>query len=93
MELTRQSNDVDGSCGYIMSGLGNECGNFTIQIFESHYHWLPWGTFVETEPSARLYDTFGGYEIEDAQRLSPEERARRNRIYDNFLCKLQSDLS
>lgn len=82
---TRQSNDVDGSIGYVMPGLGNECGNFTTQIFESQYHWLPWGTFVEVEPSSRMYDIFGGYEIEDAQRLSPEERAQRNMIYDNFL--------
>ncbi len=81
---TRQANDVDGSIGYIMPGLGHECGNFTTQTFMSQYHWLPWATFVETEPSARLYDTFGGYEIADAQRLSPEERARRNRVYDGY---------
>jgi hypothetical protein len=82
---TRQSNDVDGSFGYAMPGIGNECSNFTTQILETQYHWLPWATFVETEPSSRLYDTFGCYEIEDAQKLSPEERSRRNRIYDNYL--------
>lgn len=81
---TRQSNDVDGSAGYIMPGLGHESGNFTFQVLQSHYHWLPWCTYVEVDPSSRLYDTFGGYEIADAQRLSPEERARRNRIYDSF---------
>ncbi|MDF2960694.1 MAG: hypothetical protein K0S39_2429 [Paenibacillus sp.] len=81
---TRQSNDVDGSIGYIMPGLGHEAGNFTSQVLQSHYHWLPWCTFVEIDPSSRLYDTFGGYEIADAQRLSPEERATRNRIYDTF---------
>jgi hypothetical protein len=81
---TRQSNDVDGSIGYIMPGLGHEGANFTSQTLQSQYHWLPWCTFVEVEPSARLYDTFGSYEIADAQRLSPEERIKRNRIYDTF---------
>jgi hypothetical protein len=73
---TRQSNDADGSVGYIMPGLGHESGYFANQT--------PWCTFVEVDPSSRLYDTFGGYEIEDAQRLSPEERARRNCIYDVY---------
>jgi hypothetical protein len=82
---TRQSNDVDGSIGYIMPGLGHESGNFSDQILQSHYHWLPWCTFVEADPSSRLFDTFGVYEIADAQRLSPEERAARNHIYDTFI--------
>lgn len=82
---TRQSNDVDGSIGYSMPGLGHESGNFTGQMLESHYHWLPWCTFVEVDPSSRLYDTFGGYEISDAQNLTPEDRAKRNRIYDNYI--------
>jgi hypothetical protein len=81
---TRQSSDVDGSIGYIMPGLGHESGNFISQTLQSHYHWLPWCTYVEVDPSSRLYDTFGGYEIADAQRLSPEERTARNRIYDTF---------
>lgn len=78
---TRQSNDVDGSIGYAMPGLGHESGNFTDQMLRSHYHWLPWCTYVQVDPSARLYDMFGGYEIADAQRLDPAERAERNRIY------------
>jgi len=81
---TRQSTDVDGSIGYILPGLGHESGNFTSQTLESHYHWLPWCTYVEVDPASRLYDTFGGYEIADAERLSPEERAARNRIYDSY---------
>ena len=81
---TRQSNDVDGSIGYVMRGLGHESGNFTGQILQSHYHWLPWCTFVEVEPTSRLYDTFGVYDIADAQKLSPEERAKRNRIYETY---------
>lgn len=81
---TRQSSDVDGSVGYAMPGLGHESGNFTTQTLQSHYHWLPWCTYVEVDPSSRLYDTFGGYEIADAQKLSTEERAKKNRIYDTY---------
>ncbi|CAM3556625.1 hypothetical protein PALU110988_28710 [Paenibacillus lupini] len=81
---TRQSTDADGSIGYVMPGLGHESGNFTSQTLQSHYHWLPWCTYVEVDPSSRLYDTFGVYEIADAQKLHPEERAKRNRIYDSF---------
>lgn len=81
---TRQSNDIDGSSGYIMPGIGHESGNFTNQTLRSHYHWLPWCTFVEIDPSSRLYDTFGSYEIAGAEKLPPEEKAKRNRIYDSF---------
>lgn len=82
---TRQSTDVDGSIGYAMPGLGHESGNFASQTLRSHYHWLPWCTYVEVDPASRLYDAFGVYEIADAQKLPPEERARRNRIYDVFV--------
>ncbi len=79
---TRQSNDIDGSTGYAMPGLGHESGNFTTQTLQSHYQWLPWCTFVEVDPSSRLVDTFGVYEIADAQKLPLEEREKKNRIYD-----------
>ncbi|NLN47157.1 MAG: hypothetical protein GX153_11435 [Clostridiaceae bacterium] len=79
---TRQSNDIDGSTGYAMPGLGHESGNFTTQTLQSHYHWLPWCTFVEVDPTSRLVDTFGVYEIADAQKLPLEEREKKNRIYD-----------
>ncbi|WP_020620550.1 hypothetical protein [Paenibacillus daejeonensis] len=82
---TRQSNDVEGRTGYAMPGLGHEAGNFINQVLESHYHWLPWCTYVEVDPSSRLYDTFGAYEIADAQKLSPQEQAERNRIYDDYI--------
>ncbi len=81
---TRQSTDADGTIGYAMPGLGHESGDFASQTLQSHYHWLPWCTYVEVDPSSRLYDTFGVYEIADAQKLDPEERAKRNRIYDSF---------
>lgn len=81
---TRQSNDVDGSIGYAMPGLGHESGNFTDQMLRSHYHWLPWCTYVQVDPSARLFDAFGGYEIADAERLDPQEREAGNRVLDVY---------
>ncbi len=82
---TKQSSDVDGSCGYIMPGIGHESGNFTSQTMQSQYHWLPWCTFVEVDPTSRLYDSFGCYEIAEAQSLSLEERAERNKIYKGYV--------
>ena len=81
---TRQANDVDGSFGYALPGLSHEGGRFGDQTFLSHYHWLPWVTYVEIDPLSRLYDTFGAYDIAGAEKLSPEERAERNRIYDSY---------
>ena len=81
---TRQANDVDGSFGYALPGLSHEGGSFGSQTFTSHYHWLPWVTYVEIDPTSRLYDTFGAYDIAGAEKLSPIERAARNRIYDSF---------
>ena len=81
---TRQSNDVDGSVGYVMPGLGHEGGHFASQTLQSHYHWLPWCTYVEVDPSSRLFDTFGSYTIAGAKRLSPGELSKRNRIHDAY---------
>lgn len=81
---TRHANDVDGSFGYALPGMSHEGGRFSDQTFSSHYHWLPWVTYVEIDPTSRLYDTFGAYDIAGAQKLSPEERAARNRIYDTY---------
>ena len=81
---TRQSSDVDGSSGYEMPGLGHEGCSFVNQTFMSQYHWLPWCTFVEADPTSRLYDTFGAYEISEAEKLPMDERRKRNRIYDNY---------
>ena len=82
---THQSSDVDGTCGYAMPGLGHESGNFTSQTLMSHYHWLPWCTFVEADPTSRLYDTFGKYEINEAEKLPLEERKKRNCVYENYI--------
>jgi hypothetical protein len=81
---TRQSNDVDGSVGYIMPGLGHEGGHFASQTLMSHYHWLPWCTYVEVDPTSRLFDTFGAYTIADAMKLGHNELEARNRIYDDY---------
>lgn len=81
---TRQANDIDGTIGYCMPGLGHESGSIYTQKMQSQYHWLPWCTFVEAEPSMRFYCTFGSYEIEEIEKLSIEERKRRNRIYRNL---------
>ena len=81
---TRQANDVDGSFGYSMPGLSHEGGGFAEQTLTGNYHWLPWVTYVEIDPISRLYDTFGSYDIAGADKLSPEERAVRNKIYDTY---------
>lgn len=82
---TRQSNDVDGTCGYAMPGLGHEFGGFALQMLESAYHWLPWCTFVETEPAARLYDTFGVYEVSKAKELDMAKLEEMNDIYKDYI--------
>lgn len=80
----KQANDIDGSSGYKYIGMVNEGGNFSEQQYQSRYHWLPWCNFVEVDPASRLYDTFGGYEIAEIEKLPYEERIRRNRIYDDY---------
>lgn len=81
---TRQSNDVDGSQGYILRGLGHESANFSTQTLQSHYHWLPWCTYVEADPTARLQEAFGVYDIAQAEQLPLRYREERNRIYDRY---------
>ena len=82
---TRQANDVDGSFKYALPGLSHEGGRFADQTFNSHYHWLPWVTYVEVDPLSRLYDTFGAYDIAGAEQLSEQERIARNKIYNSYI--------
>lgn len=82
---TRQSNDVDGSVGYAMKGLGHEAANFSNQTLQSHYHWLPWCTYVEIDPTARLEAAFGVYDIADAELIPIESRKDANRIYVHYV--------
>jgi len=76
--------DLYGEFGYAQPGLSHEGGHFASQVFASHYHWLPWVTYVEIDPLSRLYDTFGAYDIAGADQLDPREREMRNRIYDDY---------
>lgn len=82
---SKQANDVDGSFGYAIPGLVHESGFFAEQVYNGHCHWLPWCTFVEVDPVSRLYDTFGVYEIADAEKLPLEERLERNRKYAKYV--------
>ena len=80
----KQANDVDGSAGYRYIGLVNEGGSVSEQQYRGRFHWLPWCTFVEVDPVSRLYDTFGVYEIADAEKLPLEERLYCNDIYREY---------
>ncbi|MBR3431476.1 MAG: hypothetical protein IKG87_15395 [Clostridia bacterium] len=80
----KQANDPDGSFGYRYAGLVNEGAAFSEQEYRSRYHWLPWCTFVEADPAARFFDTFGAYEIAEIERLPEEEKQARNRIYEHY---------
>ncbi|MBQ6550250.1 MAG: hypothetical protein IJL78_02450 [Lachnospiraceae bacterium] len=80
----KQANDIDGSSGYKYIGLVNEGGSISEQQYRGRYHWLPWCTFVEVDPASRMYDTFGVYEVADAEKLPSEERKARNEIYKNY---------
>ncbi|MBE5802674.1 MAG: hypothetical protein E7319_10375 [Clostridiales bacterium] len=82
---TRQANDLDGSCGYAMPGLVHESAGFALQKMQSHYHWLPWCNFVEAEPAARMYDTFGTYEVSRAKMLDPAQQEALNDIYSDYV--------
>lgn len=76
---TRQCNDVDGSAGYIMRAISNEGGSFVSQTLECQYHWLPWCTFVEVQPTAEFLETFGVYEIEEAEGLEEQVKLAKNK--------------
>ena len=80
----KQWTDLDGSFGYGRRGLCEESAN--VYSFDSRgvYAWLPWVTYVQVDPVFRMKETFGTYEIEDAEKLPKEELLRRNRIYDTY---------
>lgn len=82
---SKQANDIDGSLGAAIPGLVHESGFFCEQLYQGNYHWLPWCTFVEVDPVSRMFDTFGVYEINEAEKISWETRQKMNRIYDNWI--------
>lgn len=84
---SKQANDIDGSLGAAIPGLVHESGFFCEQVYIGNYHWLPWCTFVEVDPVSRMLDTFGVYEIAEAEKLPMEERQKRNRILDDYFVK------
>ncbi len=79
---SRQANDVYGEYEYALQGLSWEGTWFADQVIESLHHWLPWVTYVEVDPTSRLYDTFGSYTIDGCEQLPEEEKKKRNRIYE-----------
>ena len=81
---TKQANDIDGSLGAAIPGLVHESGIFCEQLYSGNYHWLPWCTFVEVDPVSRMVDTFGVYEIAEAEKLPLEERRKRNNILETY---------
>lgn len=81
---TKQANDIDGSMGYKYIGMVNEGGSISDQTYRGNYHWLPWCTFVEVDPASRYYDTFGVYDVADADKIPLEERKARNEIYEHY---------
>lgn len=81
---SKQANDIDGSLGAAIPGLVHESGFFCDQLYRGNYHWLPWCTFVEVDPVSRMVDTFGVYEIEEAEKIPLEQRKKMNRIYNNW---------
>jgi len=80
----KQVTDVDGSLGYGRRGLCEEGADLSLFDSRGVYAWLPWCSYVQIDPVQRLYDTFGVYEIEDADNLPVEELKKRNRIYDTY---------
>ena len=81
---SRNGNDVYGDFGYAIRGLSWEGGGFSDQVLGTLHHWLPWVTYVELDPTSRLMNTFGAYDIAGCEKLSTEEKKARNRIYDHY---------
>lgn len=79
---SRNANDVYGDFGYAIKGLSWEGGDFSDQELKTLHHWLPWVTYVELDPTSRLLNTFGAYDIAGCEKLSMEEKQKRNNIYD-----------
>lgn len=82
---SRNANDVYGDFGYAIQGLSWEGGGFADQQLNTLHHWLPWVTYVELDPTSRLYNAFGAYDIAGCEKLSEEEKQKRNRIYDYYI--------
>lgn len=82
---SKQCTDYDGSFGYAHAGLCHESSALYDQTFTGVYHWLPWCTYVQVDPISRMVDTFGVYEIDDAEKLDREWLKNANSIYTHYL--------
>ncbi|MBQ8951998.1 MAG: hypothetical protein IJ065_12735 [Eubacterium sp.] len=72
---TRQANDTDGEFDYRIRGLSWEGGSFADQELRTLHHWLPWVTYVELDPTSRLYNAYGAYDIAGCEEKSVENFA------------------
>ncbi|NLG38236.1 MAG: hypothetical protein GX549_09455 [Clostridiales bacterium] len=77
----KQITDPDGSYGYAMPGLSHEATSFIDQFVGAGSKWVAWVSFVQIEPVVRLLDTFGAYEIDEADAKDPAFLQRENDIY------------
>lgn len=78
----KQVTDLNGDYGYFMPGLCHEACGFFKQFVGAGMKWVAWVSFVQIEPVMRLLDTFGAYEIDEAEAQDPKELQKKNRIYD-----------
>ena len=84
---TRTVVDVDGTYGYgrTRKGFVDEgSGGFAYFTFMGTYAWLPWCSYVMIDPLQRMFETFGCFSVEDAEKLPLEERKARNQIYRDY---------
>lgn len=81
---SKQCTDYDGSFGYAYPGLCHESSGLFDQTFTGVYHWLPWCTYVQVDPISRMLDTFGVYEIDDAEKLDRDWLRQANDIYTHY---------
>lgn len=81
---SKQCTDWDGSYGYAIPGLCHESAMLYEQTYQSVYHWLPWCTYVQVDPISRMVDTFGVYEIDEAQKKDKAELKLANDIYASY---------
>jgi hypothetical protein len=78
---TKQVMDWDGSLGYAYPGLLTEAMSLPPIRGHGIGHWLPWLTVCILKPLINLQDTFGSFDIDSIEKLSPAERKLREGRY------------
>ncbi len=66
---TKQIMDWDGKLGYKYPGLMPEAMNLSTNRGRGVAGWLPWLTFVTTEPLVQLQETFGSMDIDEIEKM------------------------